>query len=142
MIKINSLGDLLRQHGLKKTDIRVEIIELFMTCDYALSVHDVVSKLKTKKDRVTIYRALISFEKRGILHRASEDGQGVKYAMNLVDNKDKLTTKKHVHFVCDECNKTYCLSNLSVPDVEIPNEYLVNQVYYSINGICQKCQCR
>ena len=68
-------------HGLKRTPIRTEMLDLFMQHEFALSASDLLAKMKTSNDRVTIYRALSSFEEQGILHKASEDRQGVKYAL-------------------------------------------------------------
>lgn len=131
--------DLLHAHGLKKTTIRMEMLNLFMNCDFALSAGDIVEKLKSGHDRVTIYRALNSFEEKGILHKASEIGQAVKYALCGQGCPDETHTDLHAHFVCDECHNTYCLDNVELPDVKISNDFYVNRVNYTLNGICKDC---
>lgn len=133
-------GSILEANGLKKTPIRIEILDLFMSHDFALSASDIVDKMKAGNDRVTVYRALASFEKRGILHKASEDGQGAKYALCSHRHRSKIPFDQHAHFVCDECQKTYCLEEVVIPSVEVSDEFIVNRVNYTIHGICKACK--
>ncbi len=133
------IGDLLASHGLKKTPIRMEVLALFMTHEMALSAGDIITKMTTEHDRVTIYRALNSFEEHGLLHRASEDWQGIKYALCDQRCPDEQHTDRHVHFVCDECHHTYCLENITIPEVQAPPEFSVALVNYTLNGICNRC---
>ena len=134
------IGDLLRAHGLKKTPKRTEMLMLFMQHNFALSASDIVAKMTSEHDRVTIYRALSSFEEHGILHRASEDSQGVKYALCGQHCPDVEHTDEHAHFICDECHQTYCLEDVKVPHAKISNEFSVNRVSYTLSGICKECR--
>lgn len=139
-MKKDTTSDLLKAHGLKRTAIRTEMLELFEESDFALSASDIVSKMTARHDRVTVYRALSSFEEKGILHRASEDGQGIKYAMCSSHCPDETHTDKHAHFVCENCQKTLCLEDVEVPEVKMPNGFKVNRINYTLNGICDKCK--
>lgn len=134
------IGDLLHTHGLKKTPIRTEMLELFMNNDFALSASDILVRMKAENDRVTVYRALNSFEEHGILHIASEDGRGAKYALCSHNNHDEPHYDQHVHFVCDKCDKTFCLKDTRIPNVQISSEFLVNRIQYTLHGICKECK--
>lgn len=134
------IGDLLHAHGLKKTLIRTEMLELFMNHDFALSASNIVAKMTAGHDRVTVYRALSSFEEHGILHKASADGQGVKYALCGHSCPDKTHADQHAHFVCDECHQTYCLENVEVPKVEVSDGFSVNRVNFTLGGVCKECK--
>ncbi len=131
--------ELLDSHGLRKTPIRREILKLFLEHDFALSAGDILSKITVQHDRVTIYRALTSFEEHGLLHRASKDGQGIKYALDTSHYPDKTDHKMHVHFVCDECHHTYCLDTIEIPEVKVSPGFSVNKVNYTLGGICKEC---
>ena len=96
------IGEQLDSHGLKKTPIRREILKLFMDHDFALSARDILTKMPIEHDRVTVYRALNSFEEHGLLHRASEDGQGIKYAMCNEHCREGSHADKHVHLHIDK----------------------------------------
>lgn len=133
------IGDLLHSHGLKKTPIRTEMLELFTDHDFALSARDIEAKMTARHDRVTIYRALNSFEEHGIIHRASEDRQGIKYALCSSDCQNEPHADKHAHFVCDECHQTYCLEDVEVPEVEVSGDFSISRVNYTLSGICKEC---
>lgn len=134
------IGDLLHGHGLKKTPIRTEMLELFVNHDFALSASDIMARMKAGHDRVTVYRALSSFQEHGILHKASEDGQGIKYALCGHSCPDETHADHHAHFVCDECHQTYCLESVEVPLVEVSDDFSVNRVNYTLSGVCKECK--
>jgi len=133
------IEDLLRTHGLKKTAIRINMLELFMQFDFALSATNIIAKMKAKHDRVTVYRALNSFEEHGILHRASEDGHGTRYALCKNDCPNEHHADQHAHFVCNECQHTYCLEEVTVPKVPVSDGFLINKISYELSGVCNKC---
>lgn len=139
MINQGIIGDMLQSHGLRRTIIRTQILELFMKNSHAMSAADLLEQMDSSQDRVTVYRALTSFEKKGILHKASEDGQGIKYALCNHSCPDESHTEKHAHFVCDECHHTYCLEKVTVPEINLSDSFKVNAVNYTLSGICKDC---
>ncbi len=132
-------AELLRTHGLRKTPIRTEMLTLFMKHHAALSASDIIAKIKSRHDRVTVYRALSSFEEHGILHRASEDERGVKYALCGQHCPDESHADQHAHFICQECHQTYCLEEVKVPEVAVSDEFSVNRTNYTLSGTCKTC---
>ena len=132
--------DLLHAHGLRKTPIRIEMLDLFMKHDFALSAGDVLAKMKTANDRATVYRALASFEEHGILHKASEDRQGIKYALGQRQRSNGSAPARHAHFVCEKCHQTYCLEDVVVPEIMIPRDFAAKSITFTINGICKHCK--
>ncbi len=134
-----AIANLLQANGLRKTPIRTGMLALFMKHDTALSASDIIAKMKLRLDRVTVYRALSSFEEHGILHRASEDERGVKYALCGLQCPDKSHADQHAHFVCDECRQTYCLENVKVPDVAVSDAFSVDRTNYTLSGTCKAC---
>lgn len=134
------VGDLLHAHGLRKTQIRVEIIQQFMASDFGLRASEIINSLKANHDRVTVYRALNSFEENGIIHKASEDANGVKYALCGNECSSDHHEDTHAHFVCDECQNTFCLDDVKIPQPKVSDELTVNQVTFTINGICKECK--
>lgn len=133
-----SIGELLREYGLKKTPIRISMLEMFYRHDFALGAADILELMPKGQDKVTIYRALASFEEKGILHQASKDAQGVKYAMASKTGQEEKNV--HAHFVCNECQRTYCLEEVKVPEVEVKGNFSIDQINYTIRGICEHCR--
>lgn len=139
MAEENEVINILRSYGLKKTAVRSGILKLFLKHNHALSAIDVMQKLDEKPDRVTVYRALSSFEEHGILHKASMDGQAATYAMCSGDCPDHRHIESHAHFICEKCNHTFCLEQIEVPQVKLPEQFTVHSVNYTFNGICRAC---
>jgi len=133
------IRDLLESNGLKKTPIRIEILQTFLDKDYALSAKDLMGLLKIGLDRVTLYRALNSFENNGILHRASEDQFGVKYAICNDQCPNELHSDHHAHFICESCQQTYCLESVQTPDVKLKEGFMVDRVSFTMSGTCKYC---
>ena len=139
MNKQGIIADLLHAHGLRKTPIRMEMLALFIKHDTALAASDIIANMKLKLDRVTVYRALSSFEEHGILHRASEDERGIKYALCGQHCPDEAHADQHAHFICEQCHKTYCLDTIKVPEVVVSDEFSVNRTNYTLSGTCKAC---
>ncbi len=165
---------LLKQHGLKKTPVRLTVLRLFMQHNFALSARDIESLLddnhgqvslddnslggnppdrvspggnppdrvspdRVSPDRVTVYRTLGSFEEKGIIHKAPDEGYGVKYALCSDHCPDGAHDEGHVHFICHTCNHTYCLEDTHIPMIKLPSSYAIEGFSYTINGVCKTC---
>jgi len=77
--------NILKSNGLRKTHIRLEMLQIFMGSNHALSVNDLEKNLKASHDRVTIYRALNSFEENGIEIYYGRSGSAVIEDVNTLD---------------------------------------------------------
>lgn len=130
--------NLLKQHKLRKTPARVEILELYAGTPHAMSHGDVERQLD-EMDRVTIYRTLATFEEKGIIHRAYDGGGVVKYALCGTDCSAHHHNDKHLHFSCVQCGNTYCIEGYSVPEVKTPEGYMMNEVFLFAKGTCKAC---
>ncbi|MEL7122081.1 MAG: transcriptional repressor [Bacteroidota bacterium] len=134
-----TIEKLLKDHKLRKTEIRIKVLELFMSEDRALSQNDIEAKL-LEADRITLYRTLKSFEKNGLIHKAIDGSERMKFALCSFDSNKKNGHKdKHAHFHCNSCGQTFCLESVSTPDVVVPKGYIVDTSHLVLNGRCEKC---
>lgn len=129
---------ILKNHQLHVTLNRVSVLH------YLLNQEQAVDKVKIEKyfnhiDTVTIYRMLISFVKKGILHTITNDKGEILYAIC----KDNCTSQQHIHnhihFSCKVCEKTFCLENIHIPGVALPKGYISHNMEMHITGICNHC---
>ena len=135
----NKIERLLKDHNLRKTNIRMRVLELFLGEERALSQNDIEVKLE-EADRITLYRTLKSFEKNGLIHKAIDGSEKMKFALCSHDcNVEKGHNDKHAHFHCKDCGQTFCLENVSTPNVEVPKGYRVESSHLVLNGRCEKC---
>lgn len=132
--------DTLKRNQLSVTDSRKKILELFLQRKAALAHADIEQHSGDEFDRVTIYRTLQTFVEKGILHTIPSADNSVRYALC----KDACTEghhhDNHVHFMCDVCGTTYCLDHVTVPSVQLPAGYQVQQIDLVASGKCIKCQ--
>jgi Fur family ferric uptake transcriptional regulator len=133
--------EILQRYKLRNTEIRREILALFLDTDYALSHQYIEKKLEAKFDRVTLYRTLKAFEENGLVHRIANDKETIEYALCKddcsVDNHKH--SDKHAHFRCELCHKAYCLDSVGIPDFHIPKGFKAKDFQLLVSGICDKC---
>lgn len=131
--------DILKRNRLNVTDGRIKILDLFLQNKGALSHSDIEKKTAEKFDRVTIYRTLQTFVEKGIIHTIPTADNAVLYALC----KDECTSghhhDNHVHFVCDNCQTTYCLDSVVTPNVSLPKGYKPKLIDVVVSGICKNC---
>ncbi len=131
--------DILKHNQLSITDNRLKILELFQKNGKALS-HGDIEKLSGKHfDRVTIYRTLQTFVDKGIIHTIPTADNSIMYALCKEACSEGHHHDDHVHFLCEECGTTYCLDNITIPEINVPKGFSINQTNVLVNGICKNC---
>ncbi len=134
-----SVDDLLRNHGLKKTTTRKQVLDIYLNTDHALAVADVEEALGDGVDRVTLYRTMGTFEEKGLLHKVYDDDGKLKFSLCSSDCSSHQHHDNHLHFHCRKCGKTTCIENVAVPEVEGLEGFDIQDVYMVANGTCKDC---
>lgn len=130
---------LLKNHSLRLTQSRGDVISVFLDKNVAVSHGDIETEIDGKYDRVTIYRTLKSFIDKGLIHKVLDDAGATRYAL-CHDNCSEVEHKhNHIHFKCQKCDETTCLELVDIPDVRLPAGYQAIESNYLISGICKKC---
>ena len=127
----------LKSHGLKKTRIRLDVLNELYVHKHALSHSDLENKMNGY-DRVTLYRTLNSFEESGVIHKITDNTGIAKYAL-CEDCTSDNHQDNHVHFFCLKCHRTYCLDNVDIPNIKVPKNYVVSSRSFTLSGICDCC---
>lgn len=127
---------LLEQHGVKPTANRILVARELSSAGRPLSLMELESRLETL-DKSSIFRALTVFKDAHLVHALEDSGNGVRYEICHASgaHDDDL----HVHFHCTVCHKTYCLHNVPIPPVAVPEGYEAVSASYLIHGICPEC---
>jgi len=133
------VSEYLRDHKLRSTGCRTEVLSIFMDKDIALSQADLEKQLSVDHDRVTIYRTLKTFLDHGILHKVLDDAGAAKYALCKEPCTQKVHHHEHVHFKCIICDTTICLEDLDVPQIRLPEKYIFKEANFLVQGICENC---
>ena len=132
--------DLLKEHGLRLTDSRLKILDVFLTSGHALSHADIEKKMNESLDRVTVYRTLTSFLDKGLVHKVIDDSEASKYALCHNDCSSHEHHDNHVHFKCNSCGTSNCLNEISIPKINLPKGYQLAEANLLIEGICPNCK--
>jgi Fur family ferric uptake transcriptional regulator len=135
----NEIADLLKKNQLSITEGRTKILELFQSANGALAHADIEKQTSEQFDRVTIYRTLQTFVEKGIIHTIPTNDNSVLYALCIDECSAGHHHDNHIHFICDNCNTTYCLANITVPEVKLPKGFNVNRTDLVVSGICANC---
>ena len=134
-----SIIETLKRNQLSITDSRKKILELFLKSKGALAHADIEHESGTEFDRVTIYRTLQTFVEKGIIHTIPTADNSVRYALCKDACSEGHHHDDHVHFMCDVCGTTYCLDNITIPPVNLPNGFAATQTDVVVSGKCAKC---
>lgn len=131
--------EILTKHKLRSTGVRSSVVNLFVDTPYALSHADIELALGENYDRVTIYRTLNSFEESGIIHKVPADGKTARYALCQESCSSHHHNHTHIHFNCAICKQTFCLNEVTVPTIALPNGFKVNDYNFVASGVCKTC---
>ena len=132
--------DILRRNQLSVTASREKILDLFLTNTRALAHADIEHKAGERFDRVTVYRTLQTFVDKGIIHNIPTSDNSILYALCKDNCEAGHHHDNHVHFICDKCNKTICLDDVTIPEVKLPKGFTPKHAEMVVNGICDDCK--
>ncbi len=132
------IEQILHECGVKPTAMRVWVYRTLMQCHHPISLKQMEERMVTA-DRSTIFRTLNLLLKHHLIH-SIEDGSGsIKYEPNTHHNDDSAEDG-HVHFFCEKCQHTYCLHHINIPQVDLPEDFLVLSANYILKGLCPNCK--
>jgi Fur family ferric uptake transcriptional regulator len=128
----------LNSFNVRPTAMRILIYNFLTERKIAVTLSDIENAFE-KADRTTLYRTIKTFEENDIVHQI-DDGTGItKYALCEQGCNCDIKTDLHLHFHCNNCNETVCLTEHKIPKIKVPEGYLAEDVNLVVKGICDKC---
>ena len=74
-------------------------------------------------DKSTIFRTLNVLLEHHAIH-SFEDGSGsTKYEICRCESTVCRVENRHIHFYCEECRRTFCIKDVKIPVVALPEGY-------------------
>ncbi len=134
------IKEILKRSQLSVTASREKILHLFLEQTGALAHGDIEKKAGEKFDRVTVYRTLQAFVEKGIIHTIPTADNSIRYALCKDDCEAGHHHDQHIHFVCTNCNNTYCLDDIVTPDIKLPKGYSSTHIEVVVEGVCKECK--
>lgn len=129
--------NILEDRNINPTAVRVLVLRYFLEHDKAVSLKALQSHF-IHSDRSSLFRTLKTFESQKLVH-SIDDGSGVtKYALCL-ENCQCKPQDQHFHFHCISCKETFCLTDQSIPNIQLPTNFTLQQANLVLKGICSNC---
>jgi len=129
---------LLEQHGIKPTANRIVVLKALANATRPLSLTELEYQILTI-DKSGVFRALTLFREHGLVHVLEGSTDGVHYELCHSHNDD-YDDDLHVHFHCEQCHRTFCLEEIPIPPVTLPEGFAMTSINYMMKGICPDCQ--
>ena len=135
---MNEIEKFLEDKTLRPTAMRILVYKYMVQKDFSVALTDIENAF-AKADRTTLYRTVKTFEEKGIVHQI-DDGTGItKYALCENGCNCEIETDLHLHFHCNNCNETICLTDHKIPQIKVPEGFVSENVNLVVKGICDKC---
>ena len=114
------IQSLFAEHGIKDTGNRLLIARALHESGQPLSLLELEAILGTI-DKSTILRTLNLFRESHLVH-VIESGDGcTRYEIcQSHHHDDDEDEDAHLHFFCESCHQTICLSDKHIPQIELP----------------------
>lgn len=134
----SEIEKLLTAKGVRPTSNRILVLRELLRASNPLSLADLEELLGYSLDKASIFRVLELFAEKDVAHVIEGGSRSLKYEPCLTTGHHSMEDQ-HVHFHCEKCRKTYCLDNVKVPKVEMPEGFKSHSISYMIKGICPEC---
>ena len=135
---MEKIVQLLESKGIRPTAMRLMTYKRLAELNVAISLGDLEKDFKVS-ERSTLFRTIKTFEEKGVVHQI-EDGTGViKYALCEENCECEVGNDLHLHFHCNNCNETVCLTEHKIPHISLPDGYITEDINLVVKGICEKC---
>ena len=137
---MNNIKLILSEHNISNTKFRTNLLNLFYSSERSLSVEDILNNFNSSINKVTIYRCLADFEKKGLIHKVPDNNNLKRYALcNQNECNSTSHSHNHGHFICYSCNQTFCLDKIKVPDTSYIKGFYVKELKLTAEGYCSDC---
>ena len=135
---MEEIVQLFESKEIRPTAMRLMTYKRLAELKVAISLGDLEKYFKVS-ERSTLFRTMKTFEEKGIVHQI-EDGTGViKYALCEADCECEVGNDLHLHFHCNNCEETVCLTEHKIPQINLPGGYITEDINLVVKGICDKC---
>lgn len=129
--------------GLRRTPVRVGVLELLGHSASPLAVPQILERLPVGTDAVTVYRTLNTFMRKRLVHRVRGEDGTARYAIG--GTAAQPSQHQHPHFVCQDCGRVECLSGSQVPgrllrSLGIDGGYQITYAEVVLHGLCPRCR--
>ena len=129
---------LLASHDIKPTANRIVVAKTLAAAERPMSLSELEYKILSI-DKSGVFRALTLFSEHHLVHVIEDGGDGVRYELCHSHDGHADDDDQHVHFYCERCHRTFCLTDTPIPAVTLPAGYQLTSINYMAKGLCPEC---
>lgn len=129
---------LLASHDIKATANRIVVVRTLAAAERPMSLSELEYKILSI-DKSGIFRTLTLFRENHLVHVLEDGGDGVRYELCRSHDHHRDIDDQHVHFYCEHCHRTFCLSDTPIPTITLPDGYEPLSINYMVKGLCPEC---
>jgi Fur family ferric uptake transcriptional regulator len=132
----NDLVRAIQIRGLRVTPARVAVLRLIRASERPLSHREVIAALgPAGRDRATVYRALVHFERVGLVRKLDLGDRVWRFAVPPEHEGASPTT-----FECTSCGKLIALDGVIFRAPRgAPRTVRANEIQIMLRGLCDDC---
>jgi len=131
---------ILTDHGIRPTANRLLVVRTLEESGRPLSMMEIEERLVTI-DKSIVSRTLALLRENHAVHVIEGAQEGVRYEL-CHSRDDETDTDTHAHFYCEECHRTFCLDNVPVPKIPVPEGFLLTTASFLAKGLCPDCRAK
>ena len=134
--------DISDEQALDNAGLRVTAVRLLIWRQVRHAFHDAFSLADLEAalptvDRSTLFRTVGALTDAHLLHEIDDGSGAQKYC--VCHHDDTRLCTGHVHLTCRICHRTFCLPNVRIPQVMLPEGFEPEETEYLVKGICPEC---
>lgn len=138
VLSYGEIEDLLTSKGIKPTANRILVMRQLLKASRPISLADLEDLFGHTLDKASIFRVLELFAEKDVVHVIEDGSRSLKYEVCHGSSHHSISDQ-HVHFFCEVCKGIFCLQDIKVPILELPEGFLPHSVNHVIKGKCPKC---
>jgi Fur family ferric uptake transcriptional regulator len=123
--------------GIRPTANRILVYRELSAVSRPVSLADIEDAMP-QMDKSSIFRVLTLFLAHDVVHSFT-DGRGVVNYELCGSSTRCHHTDGHLHFYCETCQRSFCLEDVHLPDIELPQGFIPHSVSFVIKGECPQC---
>lgn len=126
---------------IRPTPMRMLVLEQLVLQSGSMNLND-LEELLYPSDRITIYRTLQTFVRKGLVHVLETADKGFFYALCSEGCTAEAHKDGHPHFYCESCQKFSCAKDFDIQIALKPQAeaYQIHQTDILIKGLCPGCR--
>lgn len=128
----------LKNAGVNPTAARIMILRTLTEAAHPLSMLEIGDVLESV-DKSVISRTLAVFRENHLVHVLEDGSDSTRYEI-CTSGDHSHHDDSHVHFHCEKCGRTFCLDEVPVPEIPLPEGYIAHYSNFMIKGICKECR--